>query len=318
MTPPPIGLIRNPRSHGAQGRTGEALRALAAGHPGVILAEPATRDALRDALAGFAAAGLPILAVSGGDGTLREVLTALPTAWTGPAPAVALLPAGKTDLAAGDVGGAGRGARGLGRLLDALERGAPLRRETRPVLEVDWPGEPQRRLRGFLCGAAAFAHGHRVANQRLHPGGAFGNVAVGLAVAAVLGRALLGGGGALAAGEAMRLRADGAPAPEERHFLVLATTLERLPLGLWPFREAGQGPLHWLDVAAPPRQLLRALWEARRGRPGPPRPGHAGGRAARIELAAEQPFVLDGEAYAPGPGGVVLSAPTTQVFVSPP
>ncbi len=316
----PVGVVGNPASHGNRSWRSEALRAVAARHEGAMLAEPRSRGALVQALSGFRDAGAGIVAVSGGDGTLREVLTALPLAWPGPPPDLALLPAGKTDIAAGDVGGAGQGAVGLARLLVAVERGAILRREERAVLEVRWPGEPQRTLRGFLFGAAAFAEGHRLANARIHSGGVFGHAAVGLTLAAMLARALLSGSGKLAGGQRMALSADGAALPPGRRFLVLATTLDRLTLGLWPFRGGGEGPLRWLDVAAPPRRLGRAMWAAaRRGADAGwmEAAGYRSGRADALRVRLAVPFVLDGEAYAPGPEGVELRAPGRQGFVSP-
>ena len=316
----PVGVIGNPTSHGNRSWRSEALRAVVERHEGAMLAEPRTRPALLEALRGFREAGTRVVAVSGGDGTLREVLTALPRAWPGPPPDLALLPAGKTDLAAGDVGGAGPGSVGLARLLVAVKRGEHLRRVERPVLEVRWPGDPERTLRGFLFGAAAFSEGHRLANARLHRGGIFGDLAVGVTVAAMLARTAAGGGGKLAHGQRMALTADGAPLPLGRRFLVLATTLERLTLGLWPFRDAGRGPLRWLDVEAPPKRLGRALWNA--VRPGADAGwmaagGHRSGRAERLRVKLAVPFVLDGEAYGPGPDGVELCAPARQAFVSP-
>lgn len=320
MAAVPVGVIGNPASHGNRAWRSEALRAVAARYEHVMLAEPRTREGLADALRGFREAGVALVAVSGGDGTLREVLTALPRAWPGPPPELALLPAGKTDVAAGDVGGAGYGALGLARLLDAIERGAPLRREERPVLEVHWPGTANPPLRGFLFGAAAFSEGHRLANARLHSGGVFGKAAVGLTVAAMLARAAVGGRGKLANGQRMALTADGAPLPLGRRFLVLATTLERLTLGLWPFRDTGAGPLHWLDMDAPPRRLARGVWAALRptaDRGWMEAAGHRSGRAERLRVKLAVPFVLDGEAYAPGPEGVELCASGRQRFVCP-
>ena len=42
-----------------------------------------------------------------------------------------------------------------------------------------------------------------------------------------------------------------------------------------------------------------------------------GGLPERLEVAMDRPFVLDGEVFEPGPGGVLLSAPDRVAFVSP-
>ncbi|GAA0604607.1 diacylglycerol kinase family protein [Craurococcus roseus] len=311
-----IGIIHNPLSRA--GRDNRArFGAAAAGLP---FAEPASRDALRDALRGFAARGVDLLAVQGGDGTLREVLTALPAAFGAAPPAIAVLAAGRTNLAAKVLGGAGTGEAALARLSDAAGRGA-LRRRIVPVLEVSRPGTEQDGgpLRGLLFGAAAFAEGKRIADERLHGRGIRAGPAVALALASVALRAGLDRRHPLRAGVPMAVAPDGRPPRDGRRFLLLATTLDRLMLGLRPFWGDGRGAVRWLDVEAPPRRLAAALWAGGRGRPAPwmAAAGYRSGRAERLEVAMDRPFVLDGEVFEPGPGGVLLSAPDRVAFVSP-
>jgi hypothetical protein len=117
----------------------------------------------------------------------------------------------------------------------------------------------------------------------------------------------------------MSLEVDGHPARAGRHFLTLATTLDRMTLGIMPFWGGGAGPVRWLDVAAPPRRPVAALLPTLRGRPrrwmleG----GYASGRASRVAVDLARPFVLDGELFEPGRGGVELSADQTVGFVAP-
>ncbi|WP_149538676.1 diacylglycerol kinase family protein [Siccirubricoccus phaeus] len=318
--PPPggrrIGLISNPLSRAFREgriRLGPQARTLPR-------AEPGTPAELRAALADFAARGVDLLAVQGGDGTLREVLTALPAAFgSRPRPEIALLAAGKTNLAARAVGTAGIGDAGLTRLLEAARHGA-LRRRVLPVLEVTRPGlAGAAPLRGLLFGAGAFTEAKRLADARLHGRGVHDRLAVGLALAGVALRAGLDRADPLRRGAPMVVAADGGPPAEGRRFLLLATPLDRLMLGLWPFWGEGPGPLHWLDVAAPPRRLGRALLAAWRGRPAPwmPASGYRSGHAAQLAIRLEVPFVLDGEVFEPGPDGVLLSAPCRMGFVAP-
>ena len=316
--PPRVGVIHNPRS-----RAGRCARArFGASAAGLPAAEPATPAELRDALRGFVARGVDLLAVQGGDGTLREVLTALPAALGAgaPRPAIAVLAAGRTNLAAKALGGFGMGEAALARVLDAAGRGA-LKRRVVPVLEVSRPGAEGDAppLRGLLFGAAAFAEGKRIADERLHGRGIRAGPAVALALAGVALRAGLDRGHPLRAGVPMAVAADGRPPRGGRRFLLLATTLDRLMLGLSPFWGEGRGAVRWLDVEAPPRRLAAALWAGGRGRPRPwmAGAGYLSGRAERLEVAMDKPFVLDGEVFQPGPGGVRLSAPDRVAFVSP-
>lgn len=312
-----VGVVSNPLSRA--GRDARArLGATAAGLPH---AEPASRSELRDALRGFAAREVDLLAVQGGDGTLREVLTALPGAFGDAPPEIAVLAAGKTNLAARVLGSAGMGEAALNRLLDAAGRGA-LQRRLLPVLEVARPGSDAEHappLRGVLFGAAAFTEGKLLADRRLHRRGFYDGAAVALAMAGVALRAGLDRGHALRAGVPMAVAPDDRPKREGRRFLLLATTLDRLMLGLRPFWGEGRGAVRWLDVLAPPRRLVAALWAGGRGRPRPwmPAAGYCSGRAERLRVALDGSFVLDGEVFEPGPGGLLLSAPDRVAFISP-
>ena len=312
------GIISNPLSRA--GRDTRAGFGTAAG--GLPRAEPASRDELRDALRNFAAREVDLLAVQGGDGTLREVLTALPSAgFDGNPPEIAVLAAGKTNLAARVLGSAGMGEAALRRLLDAAGRGM-LKRRPLPVLEVSRPGldeDDAPPLRGVLFGAAAFTEGKKLADSRLHRRGVHDGAAVALAFAGIALRAGLDRGHALRAGVPMAVAPDDRPAREGRRFLLLATTLDRLMLGLRPFWGDGRGAVRWLDVLAPPRRLAAALWAGARGRPRPwmQAAGYCSGRAERLRVGLDGPFVLDGEVFEPGPQGLLLSAPAQVTFVSP-
>src|SRR5215212_4872589 len=67
---PLVGIVRNPRSHRNKGHAPEL-----ADCANILVETPRTHAALRDTLAGFAERGIDYLAVDGGDGTVRDVLT---------------------------------------------------------------------------------------------------------------------------------------------------------------------------------------------------------------------------------------------------
>jgi hypothetical protein len=313
-----IGIISNPRSRGhLEGQAG-----LGAAAEGLLQAAPESRAALRQALAGFAAAGVDLLVVNGGDGTLREVLTALPESFGTRHPAIAPLAAGRTNLAARIMANgtnAGAGEAVLARLLDSARAGR-LRQRAQPVLEIAFPGAPERGvLRGLLFGAAAMTQATLLAQSQIHRRGlndALGVAATGLVTAArvLTGRGSLGR--SLRQGTPMQLVVDDAPPREGPRFILLATTLDKLMLGLWPFWGEGPGPLRWLDVAAPPPRLATGLWSLLRRR-APAIPGWHSGRATRLAAALEQPFILDGEMFDSAPGGLVVTASAPVTFVAP-
>ncbi|HYH19636.1 MAG TPA: diacylglycerol kinase family protein [Azospirillum sp.] len=315
-----VGVIVNPLSR--HNRDGGFERAVAAFRD-LPHARPGTPAELLDTLAEFRRREVRVVAVSGGDGTLREVLTALPRAYGGEEPDIALLPAGKINLAARVVSRAGDrfgdGRAGLRRLLDAARR-RTLARVEWPVLDVVWRDAPDRRLRGFLFGAAAFAAGTRLAYSHVHRAGINNAAAVALSIAATAASTLFGGRRrALLAGEDMAVGVDGGPARGGRRFLALATTLDRLVLDLTPFWGEGGGAIRWLDIPAPPRRLAAALLPVLRGRPRPwmLEAGYASGRARDLAVEPSRPFVMDGELFEAGPGGILLSADRRVGFVEP-
>lgn len=314
--PPRIGIISNPRSSSHRAGGAGLAEAAAARLPH---AAPESREALRAALAQFAADGVEVLAVHGGDGTLREVLSALPQAWTGPPPAIAPLPAGRTNLAAHTLGYAAENRRedptGLRRLL-AAAAAERLRRQSRPVLEVSGAGAMP--MRGFFFGAAAFTQAVGLAEGRLHRHGLMDNAVVGMTGVIMAAQALAGRGAfgrALRQGTEMQVGCDGDAATGGPRFILLATTLDRLMLGLWPFWGTGEGAIHLLDVAAPPPRLGRGLWSLLRHRP-PALPGWRSRRAGTLRLRLHDAFVLDGETFLPGPDGIRISATAPLDFVA--
>jgi hypothetical protein len=309
-----VGVIGNPRSHAYRPLASDG----AGGWPGVLLAEPDSPAALLEALGGFHRAGVGLLVVHGGDGTLRHVLSALPGAYPGAPPLVALMRAGNTNLAAWSLGGIGAGRGALRHLLAAGAAGR-LRRRTCPVLEIAWVGQPERPpVRGLFMGAAAFAEGKRIADAEIHGRGVYLRHAVGLTLGLTFLRSLAGRG-VLRRGTAMAVGIDGGAPRAGPRFLFLATTLGRLTLGLWPFWGGGAGGISWLDIDAPPPRLVRAVLATILRRPAPwmGERGYRSGRASRVALPAMGAFVLDGEFFDPGPLGVTLSCAGTITFVRP-
>src|SRR3546814_6394575 len=65
---------------------------------------PICWPALNETLERFAAEGVDLLVVDGGDGTVRDVISAAPAAFGDRMPRMAILPSGKTNALALDLG----------------------------------------------------------------------------------------------------------------------------------------------------------------------------------------------------------------------
>lgn len=303
-----VGVVHNPRSHANMGRSADSWAP-----DDVMLVRPATREALEVDLRAFAARGVELLVIDGGDGTIRDVLSLLPRAFGETPPLIAILPSGKTNVLAIDLG-VPRGRTLHEALIAARSPQAMIKH--RAPLEVSWD-DGRATLRGFVFGLGAFVRATTM-SKSVNRMGAFQGLSVGLTLVGAAAGALFGGArDHWREGVPADLSIDGEPAPKGRRFLLMATTLKRLPLGIKPFGPPREG-LKALDVDAQPRRLLQALvtllsggdasWLARLG--------YRRGDAKSLRIQTCDAFVLDGEVYESSGGMTVSLGPTLRFLAS--
>lgn len=298
---PLVGLVRNPRSHRNKGHD-----AALAGRADIMLAEPRTRTELEQALARFAQAGIGVLAISGGDGTVRDVLTRGAPLFGDNWPAIAVLPQGKTNALALDLGVDRRTT------LDDAIAGARLARlfTRRPIVVSDREGKSRDRW-GFIFGAGVF-NAAIDAGQVAHRFGAFQSFAIGVTAVAGMGQALFGFGRSpwrnpyrmvftdAASGDALP-HSD--PRESDRRYIVGFTTLRRFPLGMKLLAGVeDQQAIGYFMVDAPRRRALTLVPAAAMGWHGPAlaRLGMHRGSGEAFDVTLEDGFILDGERFPAG------------------
>lgn len=294
---PPVGVIYNPRSH----RNAQLQLDISA-MPGVEVAAPERRSDLRPVLERFAQAGIECLVVSGGDGTVRDVLTAGLPLFGDEWPSLAIIPAGKTNALNVDLGAPKDWS--LPGIVAALERGSRVVRHPLIVRDLDGGGE----LAGFVFGAGIFTTAIS-AGQDAHRLGAFDSMAV--AATAVWGvlQAIFGtDANRWRRGVEIDIRTgpDRTPLPRSRfgdparRTFVLAGSLERFPAGTRPFGSLTGQKLAVLDH--PRRRTMAMLPVLAAGWESDWLVANGVHRCStdRIEMALTDRFILDGEAF---PGG---------------
>lgn len=295
-----VGVVRNPRSHANQGRVYAPVP------EGVRVVEPATPEALAVELARFAAEGLDLLVIDGGDGTVRDVLGLTPSTFGDEVPLLAVVPSGKTNVLAIDLG-----APRDWRLEEALAAaaGPEPRIKIRAPLEVRFAdGRPP--LRGFFFGLGALVRATAL-SKRVNRMGVFQSLSVAVTLAGAAMGALFGGArDQWRQGVAVKVAIDGVAQARGERFVLLASALKRLPFGLRPFGPPREG-LKVLDVDAPPQRLLRLLPTVLSGRPRPilEASGYRRRDPAALYISGEFDFVLDGEVFEGGKLAVALGAP---------
>lgn len=300
------GVIRNLKSHRNQ------AGARADAPPGVLEAVPEKPDDLYEALAWFAASGVDLVVIDGGDGTVRDVLTRAGKAYGDRLPTFGVIPNGKTNALALDLGVP------LGTPVRALLAAArdPAKRKTRACLEVVRPGQTVAEHRGFLFGMGAFVRGTELA-QKTHGLGFFDNAAIVMTILGAAARTFAGGAAdPWRRGEAATLALGDGASEARDWFLILASTLKRFPLGLKPFGPPHEG-LKILTAAAPPRRLPRAVPAVLAGSQAPwlEAAGYRRRDVAEMRLSFDGSFTLDGEIY-PGGDLVVRQGPDLEFVVT--
>ncbi|MBT8432141.1 MAG: hypothetical protein HKP43_04135 [Altererythrobacter sp.] len=296
---PIVGLIYNPRSHHNRGQDLTSKIS-----PDVFVAQPGNRDQLPEALARLAERGIDLLVINGGDGTVRDVLTCGEPIFGDDWPVVAVLPKGKTNALAADLGGPSDWT--LQCAVDAYENGKRIKRSPMAITPLD---QPDARVLGFILGAGAFTLGTK-AGQSAHKLGAFNSLAVGVTTFWGILQAVFGTRAnpwRRGAKMDLRLAPNGVPLEHsglgepERRLILLASTLERFPGGIKPFGSLGKGlKLAALDQIS---RLMTLMLPAILFEFGPRNLRKRGFHqlvAQSFEMELDGQFILDGEAFPAG------------------
>ena len=295
---PLVGVIRNPRSHRNSGSQPESTDRAT-----LLVEAPKRREELTEVLTRFAEQHIDFLVVSGGDGTVRDVLTCGSGAFGESWPPLIVLPSGKTNALATDLG------LPVGWSLDdALRVAIEGRTVQRRPLVISQRDNENARVLGFAMGAGLYTAAISL-GQEAHRKGAFNAVAVGVTTGWTVLRALFGGGDdGLRRTTHMRLHDDAGQrlphsglGPEDERYLLFASTMERFPAGLNPFRHV-PGVLRVAVMDVPKAGLLLRIPLIVSGllRPGSARRGYHLMAVDSFEVDLGDRFILDGEAFPAG------------------
>jgi hypothetical protein len=263
----------------------------------------------------FSAKGVETLAISSGDGTIQAIQTELAERSPFPVlPSLLLLPHGTANMTAADLGIGIRNLEAVASLLSGSSRLQGLERRRRPTLRAVNPGAGGPR-HGMFIGAGSIYDGTRFCQDKVY---ARGNLAIIATLAAAIPDMLLRGRAAslaaLARPHRFRLSADGHTVVDGDQLFFLATTLDRLVLGMRPFWGGKSAPVRATVIPYPVPGLMRWLWPAMYGpedRQMPP--GSVSLSAHALDVWSPTPFVIDGEFF-DAPRGVPLRIETGPDF----
>jgi hypothetical protein len=300
---PRIALLSNPKSTGNLAQL-PRIRSFCADHPDIFHYEVEAADQIGQAMKTIAQVRPKVLAINGGDGTVQAALTELHNGghFGDTPPPVAVLPSGKTNLIAIDLGARGDPIETLERLIEAAQGDLEPYIVARELIALRRGVEAEERpVIGMFLGGAALAETMLYCREKIYPLGLPNGVAHVLAAMAGFAKLLL------------RLKANFLPPDTEplslslsderdridgRFSLLMVTTLERLLLSM-DMGDRRQGALKLLAVEERPASVLGAFVASVSGKL-----GRSSLRGVHFEQADEimieserSDVILDGETF---------------------
>ena len=306
---PRIALLSNPRSTGNLAQLSR-VRAFCADHPEIFHYEVEKAEQVGEALCTIARVRPKMLVINGGDGTVQTTLTEIYNGghFGEQPPPVAVLPNGKTNLIALDLGAQGDPVRALARLLALAKSDLGPHIVARELISLtSEPAGPP--VIGMFLGGAGLADTILYCRHKIYPLGLPNGISHALTAGALLLRMLF------------RLQASflpPRPSPlrvmvqrEGRlsgNFALLAvTTLDKMLLS-GELTGSRRGALKLLIVEEGPGSLLRAFWAGLAGKLGRSRlAGVHFEEADEISIEGESSqLILDGETFRAEVGRPIL------------
>lgn len=314
---PRIALLSNPNATGNRSLL-PRVRAFCAEHQDIFHYEVEHADQIGTALRTIAKVNPTVLVINGGDGTVQAALTELHHGnyFGAKVPPVAVLPNGKTNLIAHDLGAEGDPIEALERVLQLVRTDIVPHLVSRALIALS-DGTAGKAAIGMFLGGAGLADIMLYCRHKIYPLGLPNGLSHLLAgVAAVL---------AIVLGLSARFLPP-RPAPvkvsvvrhgqiQGRFCLLMVTTLQRLLLRGSTPNVDGSGALQLLVIERRPLTLIRALFAALFGNLGRRQlTGVHVDRGDEILIEAEHSSViLDGELFEANGGRPIILKTTPPV-----
>jgi diacylglycerol kinase family enzyme len=312
MARPRIALLSNPKSTGNIAQLSR-IRDYCAEHPDIFHYEVEQAGQIGDALRQIARVRPKLLIINGGDGTVQAALTEMHNGehFGDRPPPVAVLPNGKTNLIALDLGAQGDPIQALERLVHLAQSDLSPHIVARELIALRYDAT-SRPVIGMFLGGAGLADTMLYCRQKIYPLGLPNGVSHVLTAIALLTRMFL----RLQSGflppkpspMQLSVRRDGRISGR---FAVLAvTTLEKMLLAS-EVKGSGRGRLKMLAVEERPGSLLHALAATLFGKLGrSPMRGVHFAETDEISIEGENTnLILDGEMFRAEIGRPVVLRP---------
>ena len=314
-----VALLSNPRASGNQAML-PRVRRFCAEHEDIFHYEVEHVDQIGAALKSIARVRPRVLVVNGGDGTVQAALTELYQGvhFEGEPPPVAVLPNGKTNLIAHDLGAAGDPIKALERVLELARSDLAPHIVRRELISLS-DGDPAHRpVLGMFLGGAGLADAMLYCRHKIYPLGLPNPIAHLLALVLGLAAVLIGRPARFLPRPPRPMKVSVTEHGElnGRFAFLMVTTLQRLLFsGNMPAGGHNGGAMQLLVIEPKISSLLSALVASIRGRLGRIRlAGVHLERGQEIRIEGDQSSVLlDGELFEAAGGQAIVLRPTAPV-----
>lgn len=314
-----VALLSNPRSTGNRALL-PRVRSFCAQHSDIFHYEVEDIDQIGEALRTIARVKPKVLVVNGGDGTVQMMLTELYQGghFGNSPPPVAVLPNGKTNLIALDLGASGDPIVALERVMELARTGLDEHVVARELISLSDGGVDSRPVLGMFLGGAGLADSILFCRHKIYPLGLPNGFSHVLTAIAVLLSLIFGVRAAFLPPRPGEVKVSLIRQGQiQGHFsLLIVTTLQRMLLGAnASANSAESGALKLMMVDQHPLALMRAIAAGIFGRLG--RSAMSGvhverGDEIRIE-GDRSSVILDGELFEADAGRPIVLRPTAPV-----
>ena len=312
-----IALLSNPNSTQNMARLPE-IRDYCASQPDIFHYEVDAAEETAEALRVIARVQPALLVINGGDGTVQAVLTELHNgnAFGETPPPVAVLPSGKTNLIALDLGADGGPIEMLKQLQAILVDGVEKHIVSRELIALSHGDNDNKPVIGMFLGGAGLADIMLYCRHKIYPMGLPNGISHFLTAVAVVAQQLFGLKGKSLPPEPrpMRLDYDGKAPMDGRFAMLMVTTLEKLLLNQ-DIDGKGRGGLKLVAIEHGRRRVLKALWASVTGALTKKKmDGVHVEETDRVEISGEaSEVILDGESFAAREGQSLLLKPANPI-----
>ena len=314
-----VALLSNPRSTGNRSLL-PRVRSFCAEHKDIFHYEVEHVDQIGKALRTIDRVKPKVLVINGGDGTVQAALTELYHGghFGSAPPPVAVLPNGKTNLIAMDLGAEGDPIKALERVLEMVRSDLEPHIVSRELIALSDGTATGKAVLGMFLGGAGLADTMLYCRHKIYPLGLPNGISHVLTVLLAMASIIFGIRGSFFPPSPTHVKISVLKHGEfqGKFAFLMVTTLQRLLFkGHMPGAEQRVGSMQLMVIERSPWALIQALVAAVRGRLGRSRlAGVHLGRGEEIRIEGDHSSViLDGELFEANVDRPIVLKPTGPV-----